>query len=499
MTASDRPAHRRAGGGALPRAPVERARRRAPAAVRRVPRHLRPRQRRRGRPGAARRTSCGHRAGERPAPALRAGAQRAGHGAHRRRLRPAAATGSQTWAVHGIRRPRLDQHAHRRRPRDDQPDPGAAPARPAPSPPGSRPGAPGARAAARRATSPSTTPSGRCRGSSTGSTAPSSCPSALLGAMRVLTDPVETGAVTIALPQDVQAEAFDWPVELFAERVWHVARPPAEAVADRGVAADVRPVRAAPAGRRRRRGPLLRRRGRARARSAEATGIPVGRDPGRQGLAAARPPAARRSGRARPAPRPPTRSPARPTSSSASARAGPTSPPRREPPSRTAESASSTSTSPRFDAGKHAGLSVVADAREAPDRPHRRRSTGTRSSPAYARPRQAALWAEWDAQVAAAYDPPAEVTDAARAGPAHPGARCSGRSTSSPTRVTSSSARPARCPATCTSCGGSATARATTSSTATPAWATRSPAPSGVRARRRRPATCSRWSATAAT
>jgi TPP-dependent trihydroxycyclohexane-1,2-dione (THcHDO) dehydratase len=47
--------------------------------------------------------------------------------------------------------------------------------------------------------------------------------------MRTLTDPVETGAVTIALPQDVQAEAFDWPVELFAERTWHIARPPAEA------------------------------------------------------------------------------------------------------------------------------------------------------------------------------------------------------------------------------------------------------------------------------
>ena len=41
--------------------------------------------------------------------------------------------------------------------------------------------------------------------------------------MRVLTDPAETGAVTLALPQDVQAEAFDWPDELFDERVWHVA------------------------------------------------------------------------------------------------------------------------------------------------------------------------------------------------------------------------------------------------------------------------------------
>ncbi|WP_345187907.1 thiamine pyrophosphate-binding protein, partial [Actinomadura verrucosospora] len=49
-------------------------------------------------------------------------------------------------------------------------------------------------------------------------------PGALLAAMRVLTDPAETGAVTLALPQDVQAEAFDWPEELFARRVWRVAR-----------------------------------------------------------------------------------------------------------------------------------------------------------------------------------------------------------------------------------------------------------------------------------
>ncbi|WP_394834071.1 3D-(3,5/4)-trihydroxycyclohexane-1,2-dione acylhydrolase (decyclizing) [Pendulispora rubella] len=48
---------------------------------------------------------------------------------------------------------------------------------------------------------------------------------ALLSAMRVLTDPAETGAVTLALPQDVQAEAHDWPDELFAPRIWHVGRP----------------------------------------------------------------------------------------------------------------------------------------------------------------------------------------------------------------------------------------------------------------------------------
>jgi 3D-(3,5/4)-trihydroxycyclohexane-1,2-dione acylhydrolase (decyclizing) len=54
---------------------------------------------------------------------------------------------------------------------------------------------------------------------------PEQLPAALLGAMRVLTDPVETGTATIALPQDVQAEAFDWPQSLFAERTWHIARP----------------------------------------------------------------------------------------------------------------------------------------------------------------------------------------------------------------------------------------------------------------------------------
>ncbi|MGW6456154.1 3D-(3,5/4)-trihydroxycyclohexane-1,2-dione acylhydrolase (decyclizing) [Streptomyces sp. NPDC055078] len=48
---------------------------------------------------------------------------------------------------------------------------------------------------------------------------------AALQAMRVLADPAETGAVTLALPQDVQTEAYDWPEEFFAERVWHIARP----------------------------------------------------------------------------------------------------------------------------------------------------------------------------------------------------------------------------------------------------------------------------------
>jgi 3D-(3,5/4)-trihydroxycyclohexane-1,2-dione acylhydrolase (decyclizing) len=44
-------------------------------------------------------------------------------------------------------------------------------------------------------------------------------------AFRVLTDPAETGAATISLPEDVQAEAYDWPNEFFEKRVWHVRRP----------------------------------------------------------------------------------------------------------------------------------------------------------------------------------------------------------------------------------------------------------------------------------
>jgi 3D-(3,5/4)-trihydroxycyclohexane-1,2-dione acylhydrolase (decyclizing) len=47
---------------------------------------------------------------------------------------------------------------------------------------------------------------------------------AALAAMRVLTSPAETGAVTLSFPQDVQAEAFDYPEELLSERTWHVPR-----------------------------------------------------------------------------------------------------------------------------------------------------------------------------------------------------------------------------------------------------------------------------------
>jgi 3D-(3,5/4)-trihydroxycyclohexane-1,2-dione acylhydrolase (decyclizing) len=48
---------------------------------------------------------------------------------------------------------------------------------------------------------------------------------AALAAMRVLTNPAETGAVTLALPQDVQAEAYDYPEEFFEKRIWRIGRP----------------------------------------------------------------------------------------------------------------------------------------------------------------------------------------------------------------------------------------------------------------------------------
>ncbi|HEU0164527.1 MAG TPA: thiamine pyrophosphate-binding protein, partial [Thermomicrobiales bacterium] len=48
--------------------------------------------------------------------------------------------------------------------------------------------------------------------------------SSLPEAIRVLTDPDETGAVTLALPEDVQTEAYDFPAEFFAERTWRVRR-----------------------------------------------------------------------------------------------------------------------------------------------------------------------------------------------------------------------------------------------------------------------------------
>ncbi|MFC3746032.1 3D-(3,5/4)-trihydroxycyclohexane-1,2-dione acylhydrolase (decyclizing) [Paenibacillus sp. GCM10012306] len=58
-----------------------------------------------------------------------------------------------------------------------------------------------------------------------------------LNAIRVLTDPAETGAVTLALPQDVQAEAYDYPASFFEKRVHYVERQqPAPQALERAIA-----------------------------------------------------------------------------------------------------------------------------------------------------------------------------------------------------------------------------------------------------------------------
>jgi len=102
---------------------------------------------------------------------------------------------------------------------------------------------------------------------------PEQLPSALLAAMRVLTDPAETGAVTLALPQDVQAEAHDWPDNLFTERTWFVPRPlPEPAALNRAVEVlrgARRPLVIAGGG------VIYSEAGQALRRLAEATGIPV--------------------------------------------------------------------------------------------------------------------------------------------------------------------------------------------------------------------------------
>lgn len=69
---------------------------------------------------------------------------------------------------------------------------------------------------------------------------PEQLPLALVRAMRVLTDPAETGAVTIALPEDVQTESYDFADDLFVRRVWHIRRPRAEAGLIEGLATLVR-------------------------------------------------------------------------------------------------------------------------------------------------------------------------------------------------------------------------------------------------------------------
>jgi 3D-(3,5/4)-trihydroxycyclohexane-1,2-dione acylhydrolase (decyclizing) len=103
---------------------------------------------------------------------------------------------------------------------------------------------------------------------------PEQLPFALMEAMRVLTSPAETGAVTLALPQDVQAEAYDFPEGLFEPRVWTIPRNRPDAAAVRAavdmIRASARPVIVAGGG------VLYSEATGALLEFARATGIPVG-------------------------------------------------------------------------------------------------------------------------------------------------------------------------------------------------------------------------------
>jgi 3D-(3,5/4)-trihydroxycyclohexane-1,2-dione acylhydrolase (decyclizing) len=236
---------------------------------------------------------------------------------------------------------------------------------------------------------------------------PEQLPSALLSAMRVLTDPVETGAVTIALPQDVQAEAYDWPVELFEPRTWRVARPLPEPVDIADAAALIRSARR----------PFVVAGGGVHYSGAEealrafceATGVPVGESQaGKGSLPHGHPQAMGAVGST-------GTTAANALAAEADLVIGVGT--------RYSDFTTASRTAfqdpdvrfvninvARFDAGKLAGLSVVADAREALTA-LTAALDGHRVDPGH-RERQTALWREWDARVEAAYNPPAEVTDA---------------------------------------------------------------------------------------
>jgi 3D-(3,5/4)-trihydroxycyclohexane-1,2-dione acylhydrolase (decyclizing) len=231
-------------------------------------------------------------------------------------------------------------------------------------------------------------------------------PAALLQAMRVLTDPAETGAVTLALPQDVQAEAYDWPVELFAERTWHVARPPAERA---------RVVAAAEVVRKARR-PMIVAGGGVHYSGAEealealcaATGIPVGEtQAGKGSLPHGHPQELGAVGSTGT------------TAANALAREADVviGVGTRWSDFTTASRTVFQNADVRFvnvnianyDAGKQAGLSVVADAREALTA--LAAELGGYSVDDDYRAEQQRLWQEWDTEVEAAYHPPDSVTD----------------------------------------------------------------------------------------
>nr|WP_257908751.1 3D-(3,5/4)-trihydroxycyclohexane-1,2-dione acylhydrolase (decyclizing) [Janibacter limosus] len=236
---------------------------------------------------------------------------------------------------------------------------------------------------------------------------PEQLPSILLSAMRVLTDPAETGAVTISLPQDVQAEAFDWPVELFAERTHHVAGPPAEQSRIEQAAQIIRSARR----------PMIVAGGGVHYSQAEdalaalcaATGIPVGEtQAGKGSLLHGNPQLLGAVGST-------GTTAANAVAAQADVVIGVGTRYRDfTTASRTAFAAEGVrfvnlNITP-FDAVKHSGLTVVGDAREGLAA-LTTALEGWSVDDGYRR-EQARLWADWDVQVEAAHHPSSQVTDA---------------------------------------------------------------------------------------
>ncbi|WP_052110030.1 3D-(3,5/4)-trihydroxycyclohexane-1,2-dione acylhydrolase (decyclizing) [Knoellia sinensis] len=236
---------------------------------------------------------------------------------------------------------------------------------------------------------------------------PEQLPSALLSAMRVLTDPVDTGAVTISLPQDVQSEAFDWPTELFAERVWHVRRPPPETSRVEAAASIIRSAKK----------PLIVAGGgvhysgaeRALAEFASATGIPVAEtQAGKGSLLHGHPQLLGGIGAT-------GTTAANAVAADADVVIGVGT---RWSDFTTASRTAFAHRGVRFvnlnvaasDAVKLAGLSVVGDARET--LLALTSALSGWSVPDPYRKRQGTLWRRWDKAVWTAYDPPASVTEA---------------------------------------------------------------------------------------
>ena len=234
---------------------------------------------------------------------------------------------------------------------------------------------------------------------------PEQLPAALLGAMRVLTDPVETGAATISLPQDVQAEAFDWPTALFQERTWYVPRPRPDTARLEEVAAVIRSAKR----------PLIvagggvhySRAEEALAHLAEATGIPVTEtQAGKGSLTHGHPHLMGAVGST-------GTTAANALAAEADVVIGIGT---RWGDFTTASRTAFQDENVRFvninvasfDAGKHSGYAVVADARETLTA-LAAELAGWTVSRAY-RSRQQKLWKKWDGLVEATYDPPTSVT-----------------------------------------------------------------------------------------